>query len=292
MAQTFTGHTMADIENLRKGKSSPLKGMFRGTQYITGEQLAEERANEQALKLQELKNRGLVDVAKTTGESDAEQQRLRNIGMRDVTGMEQAGQTARINLSNLGAVNLQKLKGSQAYDIANMQTREEARQADLANKLGIDKLNFLKSQEPFRQYTTLQELENKAAESGILKQQPLDMGYREYQRKLANPEMAFTEDSIRKKLASGMDPTKINFNDSEISFLRNNMPGIIPEKPKQINDQVTYDVNTNTYTNVPTRETNESLYGSNPSLKDIWAIDEARKRQKEVERKKQWTVPY
>ena len=99
------------------GKQTP--GMYRGTNFISGKQLDEERALANELALQNLKNTGQVDVARTTGEGYAEQQRLRNIGQRDVTGMTQTGLTDRAKMTD--ALGREKLIGDQYLGLRELE---------------------------------------------------------------------------------------------------------------------------------------------------------------------------
>lgn len=95
----FIGHDQMTRTAMRKKTlNDDQPGMFRGTEYISGKQLAEERAFEQERKLQELKNKGLIDVANITGSAGTEQQRLRNIGLSDVANIDQSSQTERTNI--------------------------------------------------------------------------------------------------------------------------------------------------------------------------------------------------
>lgn len=194
----------------------------------------------------------------------------------------QKGLMERQKLENLNQQYLQEMKGEQAYKLAELQQKPE-----------MAKLDFIKSQEPFRQYSVLQELGTNAASQGMPGPDTTGMGFRQYQKMFSDPVYASLEDSIRKKLSSGINPTKINWTEDELIHLRANMPGILPEKQTQ--DKVVFNPETQTYSNVPTRsnkQTFESIYGNKPTLRDIWAKDEELKNQREAARKSNWTVPY
>lgn len=181
------------------------------------------------------------------------------------------------------AVELQKLKNQNELDVAAIRNIPEN-----------TKLEFIKSQEPFRQYSILQELENNAASQGIQGPDTTGMGLRQYQKMLSDPTYAAIEDSIKRKLSSGINIKDINFTENELTHLRANMPGIIPEKQTVISPekQTVTNVIPTLKTQPRNRQTFESIYGESPILKDIWEKDEELKRQREKERKLQWTVPY
>lgn len=244
-------------EFLDRKYGKPTQGMFIGTNYISGAQLDARRAHERALELQKLKNIGATDTAKITGESYAEQQRLRNIGQKDITGMEQAGQTER---------------------------------TELQAAIEREQTNILRDQNLFNQYKDLRSLEqNINAPIGY----SYIPGWQEYQANLMNT----TERATSKY-------TPITRSDGTVDYFDPSGNLAYSDKPKQTTPNVPGSTlpsyggqspltrSSNENQTQTRKETFESIYGTNPTLKDIWTENERRKKQKDAERKKLWTVPY
>jgi len=59
-----------------------------------------DEVNQRKLEEQKLKNTGLVDVARTTGEAGIERQGLQNLGQADVAQTQEAGATERTGMAN------------------------------------------------------------------------------------------------------------------------------------------------------------------------------------------------
>jgi len=213
--------------------------------------------NKRKLEEQKLKNIGAVDVARTTGEGYAERQRLENIGRRDVAGMEQRGLTDRTNIT-------ERLAREKAADDRFKMLSELEGTVNMGRKEPID---------IWQTYGGYQE-------------SPMARLGQDGQRKY-NPMEVYDK--------SGKNLLRTDYFDStgNIAYsepVKTTTPNVIGSALPGAGGQSPLSKPSTEITNQ--KETFESIYGSKPTLKDIWAENERRKKQKEAERKKLWSVPY
>ena len=231
------------------GKQTP--GMYRGATFVSGKQLDNERALANELKLQNLKNTGQVDVARTNGEGYAEQQRLRNIGQRDVTGMEQAGLADRARMAD--ALGREKLIGEQYMNLRELEQ----------NPMTPAGYSYIPGFQEYKQSQLGQTNSGGASRRRKYNSVTRDNGAVEYYNQEGN--LAYTDEPVR---------TTPNVPGSALQSVGGQSP---LKRPATSDGQ---------------KETNESIYGSRPTLKDIWAENKRRKKERDKRRKSQWTVPY
>lgn len=201
-----------------------------------------------------------------------ELQKLQNLGQTDVA-----------NITGLAGTEQQRLRNVGMKDVAGME------QAGQTKRLGMQ-ADIAKQQNLFNQYKDLRSLEqNINAPTGY----SYIPGWQEYQTNLMNT----TERATSKY-------TPITRSNGTIDYFDQSGNLAYSDKPKQTTPNVPGSTlpsyggqspltrSSNENQTQTRKETFESIYGTNPTLKDIWTENERRKKQKDAERKKLWTVPY